>query len=102
MTTPIRGPHQSIMARCYAVAIQVNLLENWALVGLCDRRDATDGDRAHRDAYPTRGYRHRKLPTASALIPRTLLTAESDSTNATRSYPPDSTDKANSLNQITF
>ena len=29
MKTPIRGPHQSIMARCYAVAIQVNLLENW-------------------------------------------------------------------------
>ena len=28
MKTPIRGPHQSIMARCYAVAIQ-DLLENW-------------------------------------------------------------------------
>ena len=30
MKTPIRSPHQSIVARCYAVAIQVNLLENWA------------------------------------------------------------------------
>ena len=95
MKTPIRGPHQSIVARCYAVAIQVNLLENWA-------RAIGDGDHAHSDAYPTRGYGHRKLPTASVLIPRTLLTAESDSTDATRSYPPDSTDKANSLNQIAF
>ena len=33
MKTPIRGPHQSIVARCYAVVIQVNLLENWARAG---------------------------------------------------------------------
>ena len=68
MKTPIRGPHQSIMARCYAVAIQVNLLENWVrAIGEMPLMAIA------RTAMRTRlwGCGHRKLPTASALIPRT-------------------------------
>jgi hypothetical protein len=36
------------------------------------------------------------------IIPRTLPTADSDRADATRGYPPDSTDDSNSLIQITF
>jgi hypothetical protein len=96
MKTPIRGSHQSIMTRCYAVAIQVNLLGELGPVRCRRWRSRTQR------CVPDSGVRSRKLPTASALVPRTLLTAESDFTDATRSYPPDSTDKANSLNQIAF
>lgn len=40
--------------------------------------------------------------TDAPLIPRTLLTPDSDSTDATRGYPPDSADDSNSLIQIAF
>lgn len=42
------------------------------------------------------------LCTDAYLIPRTLPTPASDPTDATRGYPPDSTDESNSLIQIAF
>jgi hypothetical protein len=51
--------------------------------------------------YPTR-VPSQKVTHSLCTHPRTLLTAESDPADATRSYPPDWTDKANSLNQIAF
>jgi hypothetical protein len=74
----------------------------FAATGPYGAPDARPGRRVRADSRRWPRFRPALLSTGRRLIPRTLLTPDSDSADATRGYPPDSTDDSNSLVQIAF